>query len=287
MIRLSRPRTSMLRGLTGATVLAVAITASVPVAAQADVACTEPALIAAITTANGAGGGNVVLTPGCTYTLTSSHSTGTQGPNGLPIITTAITLTGNANVIARAALALPFRIVEVSNTGQLTVKSTMLSNGAAVSGGGGGILNYGAATLTASPLSNNTALLGDGGGLSNVDTPAGTAPAATFTGSTVSNNVATVGKGGGIYNGQRSTLTVTSSPVNNNTSLVGQGGGIAAVNSTATSLTSSPVSANLASLGSGGIYRLNGTMTINTSPITLNNTNNCVGSVPAVPSCTA
>jgi len=251
MIRLSRPRSSTLRALTGATVLAAAITASVPVAAQAAVACTEPALIAAITAANGAGGGDVVLTPGCTYTLTASHSSGTKGANGLPIITTAVTLTGNANVITRSSL-LPFRIVEVSKTGQLTVKSTTLSNGLAVSDGGG-ILNYGATTLTASPLTNNTALLGDGGGLSNVDTPSGTAPAATFTGSTVSHNTATKGKGGGIYNGERGTLTVTSSPVNNNTSVVGQGGGIAALGSTATSLTSSPVSANIAGLNSGGV----------------------------------
>lgn len=83
-----------LRALTGATVLAAAITTSVPVAAQADVACSEPTLIAAITAANGAGGGDVVLTPGCSYTLTASHSSGAQGPNGRPIITTAVTLTG-------------------------------------------------------------------------------------------------------------------------------------------------------------------------------------------------
>ena len=252
-------------------------------------ACTEPALIAAISAAEGAGGGDVVLTPGCTYTLTASHSTGANGPNGLPMITTAITLTGNANVITRSTglLTPAFRIAEVSNTGNLTVKSTTLSNGLAVTGGGGGILNRGATTMTASPLTNNAALAGNGAGLSNVDTPAGTAPAATFTGSTVSNNSAATGKGGGIYNGQRGTLTVVSSPVNNNTSLLAQGGGIAAVNSTATSLTSSPVSANTAILGSGGIYRSNGTMTITTSPISGNATNNCVGSSPAVPSCTA
>ena len=59
------------------------------------------------------------------------------------------------------------------------------------------------------------------------------------------------------------------------------------MNSTATSLTASPVSANNATLGSGGIYRLGGTMTITTSPISGNTSNNCVGSSPAVPSCTA
>jgi hypothetical protein len=39
-------------------------------------------------------------------------------------------------------------------------------------------------------------------------------------------------------------------------------------------------------LGAGGIFRLGGVMTITTSPITGNTPNNCVGSSPAVPSCT-
>jgi hypothetical protein len=79
---------------------------------------------------------------------------------------------------------------------------------------------------------------------------------------------------------------MTSTPVGGNRSLLAQRGGIAAINSTATTLTSSPVSANNATLGAGGIFRLGGVMTITTSPITGNTPNNCVGSVPAVPSCT-
>lgn len=262
------------------------MTAAIPVTAQAAVACNETALIAAINAANAAGGANVVLTPGCSYDLTASHQTGSNGPDGLPIITTVITLTGDANIIRRTAL-LPFRIAEVSNTGKLTLKSVTFSNGSAPMSGGGAILNYGAVTLTGSALLNNSALVGPGGGLSNADTPNGTAPAATFTSSTVSGNSAADGNGGGIYNGLRGTLTVTSTPVNNNTSLLARGGGIASVDSTATSLTASPVSANNATLGSGGIYRLGGTMTITTSPISANTPNNCVGSSPAVPSCTA
>jgi hypothetical protein len=101
----------------------------------------------------------------------------------------------------------------------------------------------------------------------------------------VQGNIAT-GRGGGIYNGNRDALTMTSSSVTGNTSLLAQGGGIAAVTST-TSLTSTPVSANTAILGAGGVLRLAGTMTTNTSPISANLTNNCVGSSPAVPNCTA
>jgi hypothetical protein len=54
-----------------ATVMVAAITASIPTAAQAAVACTEAALIAAINTTQGAGGGTIPLTPGCTYILTT------------------------------------------------------------------------------------------------------------------------------------------------------------------------------------------------------------------------
>jgi hypothetical protein len=269
-----------------AVVLTAGTVTLIPTTAQAAVACSQTALVAAINAANAAHGGNVVLTPGCTYTLTTSHATGAHGPDGLPIITSVITLTGNNNVITRSgALGTPaFRIAEVSNTGNLTLKSVTLNNGRAL-GAGGGILNFGAVTLTGSALTNNTAS-GTGGGLSNADVPApGTGTAATFTSSTVSGNTAS-GNGGGLYNGLRGTLTTTSSSVRANRSSVARGGGIAAINSTATTLTSTPVRANAATLGAGGIFRLGGTMTITTSPIAGNTPNNCVGSSPAVPSCT-
>jgi hypothetical protein len=275
-----------IQGLGCAAVLAAGTVALIPTTAQAAVACGETALVAAINAANAKGGGNVVLTPGCTYTLTRSHATGAHGPDGLPIITTVITLTGNNNLITRSrALGTPaFRIAEVSKTGNFTLKHVTLKNGLAV-GAGGGILNFGAVTLTGSALTNNTAS-GTGGGLSNADVPApGTGTAATFTSSTVSGNTAS-GRGGGLYNGLRGTLTTTSSSVNTNTSSLAQGGGIAAINSTATTLTSTPVSANHATPGAGGVFRLGGVMTITTSPITGNTPNNCVGSSPPVPSCT-
>jgi hypothetical protein len=275
-----------LRALTGAAVAAVAITVAMPVAAQADVACDETALVQAITDANAAGGGNVVLEPLCTYDLTTSHAIGSNGADGLPIITTVITLTGDQNVIRRSsALGTPaFRIAEVASTGKLTLKQVTLDNGSAV-GSGGAILNFGAVTLTGGVLTNNSAS-GTGGGLSNADVPApGTGTAATFTGSTISGNTAT-GQGGGLYNGLRGSLTTSSSAITSNTSS-DQGGGIAAVDSTATSLSSTSVSSNSATAGAGGIYRLGGTMTITTSPISGNTPNNCVGSLPSVPGCIA
>ena len=212
-------------------------------------ACNEAALITAINTTQTAGGGTIPLTPGCTYTLTTSHGAGTNGPDGLPIIHTVLALTGTNNMITRAS-GDTFRIAEVSNTGNFTLQGVTLNNGL-TAGDGGGILNFGAVTLTGSILINNTA----------------------------------TGRGGGLYNGLRGTLTMTSTPVTFNRSAA-KGGGIAAINSAATTLTSSPVSANTAALGAGGIFRFSGVMTITTSPITGNTPNNCVGSSPAVPSCT-
>ncbi|MEA2618374.1 MAG: hypothetical protein QOE72_4157 [Chloroflexota bacterium] len=275
-----------IQGLGCAAALAAGTVVLIPLTAQAaGVACNETALVAAINAANAAHGGNVVLTPGCTYILTRSHATGAHGPDGLPVITSVVTLTGDNNTITRSVAGGAFRIAEVSRTGNLTVKHVTLSNGRAV-GAGGGILNFGAVTLTGSALTNNTAS-GTGGGLSNADVPApGTGTAATFTSSTVSGNTAS-GRGGGLYNGLRGTLTTTSSSVTTNRSLVARGGGIAAINSTATTLTSTPVTANTAAPGAGGVFRLGGTMTITTSPITGNAPNNCVGSSPSVPGCTS
>jgi hypothetical protein len=275
-----------MRALTGVTVLAAGIIATIPAAAQAaavSVPCSETALVGAINTANAAPGDDTLnLAAGCTYRLTSSHGDAGNGPVGLPVITSVIALVGTPNIITRSVGL--FRIAEVSSTGNLTLTRVTLDRGTTL-GSGGGVLNRGAVTFTSagSGLTNNTAL-GTGGGLSNADTPIGTAPAATFTGATVLGNIAS-GRGGGIYNGNRDALTMTSSVVTSNTSLA-QGGGIAAITST-TSLTSTPVSANTAILGAGGVFRLGGTMTTNTSPISANIPNNCVGSSPAVPNCTA
>ena len=288
MTRFSEPRARTLRGLTTATVMAVAISAAIPVAAQAatvSVPCSETALVLAINNANANPGSDTLnLAAGCTYSLTSSHGDAGNGPVGLPVITSTMALVGTPNTISRSSLAL-FRIAEVSSTGNLTLTRVTLNGGNTV-GSGGGVLNRGAVTFTSagSGLTNNTAL-GTGGGLSNTDTPNGTAPAATFVGALVQGNIAS-GRGAGIYNGVRDALTMTSSVVTTNTSLLAQGGGIAA-NTSTTSLTSTAISSNTATLGAGGVLRLGGTMTTKTSPISANLTNNCVGSSPAVPSCTA
>jgi hypothetical protein len=278
---------TIVRALIGATVVTGGLIALAP-AAQAitiPVACSENALVTAVNLANStAAADTLVLAGGCTYPLTSAHGGGLL-TTGLPVITTPIAMIGPA-VITRSSL-LPFRIAEVSSTGDLTLTTSVIfTNGSAV-GDGGGILNRGAVTLTNSSLIGNVATL-NGGGLANADTPSGTAPAATFTRSNVTGNTALL-QGGGIYNGLRGSLTTTGvsgSPlfILNNTG--SQGGGIAAVNSTATTMTQTAVTVNTALLTAGGVYRQGGVMTTTNSPITANTPNNCVGSVPAVPNCT-
>lgn len=183
-----------------------------------------------------------------TYTMSTSHGSLADGPDALPVITTPIDMIGPATITRGFGT---FRIAEVSPTGALT-----LITGSAV-GDGGAILNHGAVTLTNSSLSGNTAT-GNGGGLANADTPSGTAPAATVTRSPLSDN------GPGL-----------------------SGGGIAAVDSTTSTFTQTAVSTNRADRTAGGVYRSNGTMTSTNSPISANTANNCLGSTPAVPTCTA
>jgi hypothetical protein len=283
-----RIRTTV-QALIAATVVAGGMAVLTP-AAQAigiPVSCSEGSLVAAINLANTTEAKDTLtLASGCTYAMTSPHGSAANGQEALPVITTRIELMGPATITRDSSEA--FRIVEVSTTGDLTLTTGVdLTNGSAV-GDGGAILNYGAVTLTGSSLSGNTAT-GNGGGLANADTPSGTAPAATFTSSPLSNNTAQL-NGGGIYNGFRGTLTssgVSGSPlfITGNTAVL-NGGGIASSDSTATSLTQTAVTTNHAGQTAGGVYRQGGTMTTTNSPISANTANNCLGSAPAVPTCT-
>jgi predicted outer membrane repeat protein len=274
-------RVQTFKALTIATLVAGGL-AVFPPAAQAvtiPVSCSANSLVAAVNLANSTvAADTLTLASGCTYSMTTAQ--GLLGANALPVITTPIELIGPAT-ITRSSL-LPFRIAEVSGTGSLTLTTGVaFTNGSAV-GDGGAILNHGAVTLTVSSLVGNLAT-GNGGGLANV----GSGTAATFTGSSVTGNTAVLLSGGGIYNGAGGTLTTTGLPMLVSGNLAGlNGGGIAAVNSIATTLTGTTVTNNVAVLG-GGVYRQNGVMTTTGSPISANLANNCVGSSPAVPNCTA
>ncbi len=210
--------------------LAVAPAAMASAAPPINVPCSgqQAALVAAINTANGSGGGAINLATGCTYTLNKYLiPPSPNGPNGLPVITTPITITGQNVTITRSSSASAFRLFEVDGPrGNLTL------NGLALTGGespfGGALLNVeGAVTLNSVRVLDNTAGNGGGGLASGVVDPTHLGPIGTLTlnSTIVSGNTAQGGGGGGILN-HAGTTTLNNSIVSNNTS-GGGGGGIA------------------------------------------------------------
>ena len=175
----------------GLSVLALAMC---PGAAQAvifPVPCGSPApLVQAITDANASTGPDtVLLAERCTYTLTAANNNW-YGPNGLPEISSDITLEGSGSTIRRAPMAPKFRFFFVGadhalenyvspGPGRLTLRDVTLTGGLAKggdsNGGGGGagmggaIFNQGTVVVERSTLTANTAEggsgIGPGGGL--------------------------------------------------------------------------------------------------------------------------
>ncbi|MFV2101243.1 right-handed parallel beta-helix repeat-containing protein [Micromonospora sp. LOL_024] len=93
------------------------------------VPCDSDELIQAIEHANNNHGGTLELAKRCTYELTRSDAGDGTGPNGLPVITQAIVLTGHETKIVRAANADPFRILNVGRNGHLTLKNVIVKGG--------------------------------------------------------------------------------------------------------------------------------------------------------------
>jgi hypothetical protein len=185
-----------------------------------DVAC----LIAAINTANANGEANTITLEAGTYTLTAVNNN-TDGPNGLPVITSPFPLTlqgagTEATIIDRIASAPPFRILFVEDTGTLTLNGLTIRGGAASGVGGaangGCINNNGMLTITNSTITGNAAEFVGGGIVAN-----GTV---IITDSTITDN--TADRGAGIYFGASVTLTITNSTIARNRATSLAGGGI-------------------------------------------------------------
>lgn len=181
------------------------------------------ALIDAINTANGNGEDDTINLESGVYTLTEADNE-TDGANGLPSITSNITINGagaDGTIIERVASDFTtFRIFHVASTG------TLMLNGLAVTGGfadfgenefgeGGGIFNLGTLTLNNSAVSNNRAR-DTGGGITN-----GGDATLTLDNSIVSDNSVSgstlLSVGGGIAN--VGTLILNNSMVSSNTAV--------------------------------------------------------------------
>ncbi|MFJ3875966.1 hypothetical protein ACIPW5_00745 [Streptomyces sp. NPDC090077] len=213
----------------------VAVPAQAAHAAPVEVRCSVPDLVAAINTANGTPGPDTLrLAHGCTYKLTAPDPV--HPGNGLPVITSEITIDGRGATIRREAHGkkVPkFRIVYVENTGSLTLTRTTVSGGHATDcpafpdavgvACGGGVSNNGSLRISHSTFTGNTsssAVFAQGGA---IDSPG---RAASVIDTEVSDNhVVYDGKApeGGAAGGAVSNdgpLTVTGSRLSGNTATV-------------------------------------------------------------------
>ena len=100
-------------------------------------------------------------------TLTAVNNT-TNGNNGLPVVTSAITIEGNGNSISRQSGSPDFRILAVGSGGNLTLNSATISGGIASGtfpaniGGGVYFGLYASGTVSHSTFSGNSAYGGGG-----------------------------------------------------------------------------------------------------------------------------
>jgi predicted outer membrane repeat protein len=220
-----------------------------------DVAC----LIDAITEANKNGEMNTITLEAGTYTLTAVNNT-TNGPNGLPVITSTLTITGagaDATIIERQASAPPFRLLLASGLtlNGLTLQGGLLEpNTNFESTLGGGI--YGSnLTLTNCSLTHNTAYSGGGIYGSSI----------TLTNCSLTHNTAAAhgGAGGGIFG---INLTRINCSLTHNSADFG--GGLAS-NVTTVRLTDCSLTYNHAGVG-GGILTQFDTVTLTNSTLAHN-----------------
>jgi hypothetical protein len=149
---------------------ALGLALALPLSVQAETfrcrAGDVPCLIAAINQANANGEKNTIYLKAGTYTLTAIDNN-TLGPNGLPSITSTLTIRGagaDTTIIERQVQSSPFRLVHIDPAGVLTLSGLTLRGGLAapsffedVSGIGGGIRNRGTLTILHSIVSDNFA----------------------------------------------------------------------------------------------------------------------------------
>ncbi len=108
----------------------------------------------------GSGADTIVLT--VDTTLTTAHNS-IFGPTRSPVVSSAITITGQGHTIAREPLDPDvFRLIAINGAGNLTLQNTTLSGGVAAgahpNGSGGGIANfYGQLRLEGCTVTGNLA----------------------------------------------------------------------------------------------------------------------------------
>jgi hypothetical protein len=240
--------------------------------AAGDVAC----LIAAINTANANGHENTIVLEAGAYTLTAVDNetpagpNGSNEPNGLPSITSTLTIKGagaDTTSITRTSIAPFFRLMHIAASGNLTLQGVKLSGGACGCDGAGLYNDGGAVTVTDSLFANNESA-GTGG-------LASTAGTVNIEGSRFSYNSGGLGGPGALllYSG---TASITTSTFDHNGSeAVGAielcGGCFGPANAGTLTMTDSAITDNGCLLcTAGGIAILGFTVTITNSTFARN-----------------
>jgi hypothetical protein len=230
-------------------------------------------LVDAITAANSdtatggcaAGNGADTITLQTDVTLTASNNYAVNSDNGLPVISSEITIEGAGHMISRDAGAPAFRLLLVNLNGNLTLHQTTLSGGNSQQSGGA-IHNLGTVTVNNSTFSGNSA--SHGGAIFN------SYATVTVSNSTLSDNTASFA-GGSIYSTSDSTLTISDSTLSGNSA---EGGG-AIYNYGTVTISDSTLSGNSADQG-GAIYnKIGGTVSISISTLSDNTANDNGGAI--------
>jgi hypothetical protein len=229
--------------------------------------------------AAGNGADIINLPPGGLFNLTGAYA---SSNNGLPVITSNITIEGNGSTIAGNNS--DFRIFAVNPDGDLTLRDTTVTGGS-IDGDGGGVFNYygkvailnnsvisgnyaydsgggvfnygGEVTIENSLVSDNRAD-DDGGGVSNYD------GALTINNSVISGNNAA--GGGGVFNDD-GVATIEHSTISSNAAYLG--GGVANVDGGDLNIEGSTISGNTAFFG-GGVGNSWSELTIENSAVSGN-----------------
>jgi len=259
---ISRVLTALFFAALLALALIVALTAPGARAATFTIPCGDVnALIAAIHTANGNGEADTIeLAPNCTYTLLSVDNSSGGDANGLPVITSTLTINAHNSTIQRSVAATEtFRILQVDISGTLRLNDATIRNGIAPQGGG--LYSSGAVSITHSTIYSNTAHASqsEGGGICN---DGGTL---YITDSTLLNNQATSiwTYGGGLYS-ENGLVTIVNSVFAGNsvTSTTESSGGGLYNRGSALTIVNSAFYTNTANTAGGGLYIGSGALTL-------------------------
>jgi hypothetical protein len=259
------------RGITCCVVLLGLLSLAPPSAQAATFLCAAgdvTCLIDRINEANANGQANTIILEAGTYTLPGVNNT-TDGNNGLPSITSTLTIQGqgpgqgiDATILeGQAGFAVGFRLVHVAAMGTLTLEGLTLRKGGGgfVAGNpmvnGGGLLNQGGTVAIANTLFTDNAG-NDGGGLQN---NGGTA---TIARSMFVRNIARLVAGGGVSN-PSGTMTITETTFSDN-AVQAAGGGGALRNGGTVILTDSSLVDNTVS---GGVLSNSGTAILTNTTI--------------------